>query len=394
MYLCREYLLFMDRNNFDEIRSYRNEEVGAALQRIAQSEQFRKVIAYIMPEVDIDEFAAKLSRINNTEDFQYTIALPYLQKLEKQLTKGIQSDHLEVVADYDAALFITNHRDIVLDSSFLCKIFLEHKMKSVEIGIGDNLLIYPWIEDFVRLNKSFIVKRGGGTRELFHNSMRLSAYIRQDITEKHQSVWIAQREGRCKDSNDRTQESLLKMLAMSGKGMPNEVLKPLNICPVSISYEYDPCDYLKAKEFQQKRDNPNYQKSPADDLLSMQVGITGYKGRVMFRFAPSINPFLDELGQREKDKAAQFSAIASEIDRRIHQNYELYSGNLVAYDLLLGVQRFANNYSAEEKAVFEQYIAGQMAKIDLPKKDEAFLYKKLLEMYANPVINHLESIKS
>ena len=224
--------------------------------------------------------------------------------------------------------------------------------------------------------------------------MRLSAYIRQDITEEHQSVWIAQREGRCKDSNDRTQESLLKMLAMSGKGMPHEVLMPLNICPVSISYEYDPCDYLKAKEFQQKRDNPNYKKSPADDLLNMQVGITGYKGRVMFRFTPSINPFLEELGQREKDKAAQFSAIAAEIDRRIHQNYELYSGNLVAYDLLLSVQRFANNYSAEEKAVFEQYIAGQMAKIDLPEKDEAFLYKKLLEMYANPVINHLESIKA
>ena len=125
MYLCREYLSIMDRNNFDEIRSYRNEEINAALQRIAQSEQFRKVIAYIMPEVDIKEFAAKLSHINNTEEFQYSIALPYLLRLEKQLTKGIESDHLEVVADYDAALFITNHRDIVLDSSFLCKIFLE-----------------------------------------------------------------------------------------------------------------------------------------------------------------------------------------------------------------------------------------------------------------------------
>ena len=362
---------------FDEIRPYHDEELPAIYEELIADPAFRQVAEAALPGIPFEALANQMRACKTKQEFQVNICYDILKRIIREATLGVTFDNSAQPERGGAYTYVSNHRDIVLDSGFLSLMLVEQGQNTVEIAIGDNLLIYPWIKKLVRINKSFIVQRALTMRQMLESSARMS-----------------RREGRAKDSNDRTQESILKMMAMAGEGDIISRLKEMNIVPLAISYEYDPCDFLKAKEFQQKRDNPNYQKSPADDLLNMQVGITGYKGRVMFRFAPSINPFLDELGQREKDKAAQFSAIASEIDRRIHQNYELYSGNFVAYDLLLGMQRFANNYSAGEKAVFEQYIAGQMAKIDLTKKDEAFLYRKLLEMYANPVINHLESIKA
>lgn len=213
------------------------------------------------------------------------------------------------------------------------------------------------------------------------------------LTQKHENLWIAQRQGRAKDSNDRTQDSVLKMMAMGGEGDVIDRLKELNIVPLAISYEYDPCDFLKAKELQQKRDNPDFQKSPEDDLINMQTGLYGYKGRIHFQTSACLNRELDVLRERDLPKCDLFTAISETIDRHIHSNYRLYAGNYVACDLLMGDNRFAAEYSEEEKAQFEKYLQQQIAKVDLPGKDEPFLRRAMLTMYANPLINYLKAAK-
>lgn len=381
----------MTHSEFDEIRSFRDHEVQEATTRIAAAEQFQMIIAYLFGKEGVTSFLQQFQQMTSIQEFQGKIILNFLLKLEKESTRGITCDHLSHLASHPAHLFITNHRDIVLDSAFLNKCLYENNFNTSEIAIGDNLLIFPWITDLVRLNKSFIVKRGGSRRDLLQNSIRMSAYIRHDITERNESVWIAQREGRCKDSNDRTQESLLKMLALSGEGSIAQRLRHLHMCPIAISYEYDPCDYLKAMEFQQKRDNAEFKKSPADDLKSMQIGVMGYKGRVMFRFCEPMDDFLTQLELNCNDKTAQCSAIAQEIDRRIHSAYQLYPVNWIAMDWLQQTNTHNHLYTEDEKAQFEAYIQQRLDLIDLPNKDESFLREKLLVMYANPAINYLQA---
>jgi hypothetical protein len=289
--------------------------------------------------------------------------------------------------------YISNHRDIVLDSGLLDMVlFAQMGLNTVEIAIGDNLLIYPWIKTLVRLNRSFVVTRKGGIREMLQSSIRLSSYMHYVIGEKKAPVWIAQREGRSKDSTDHTQESLLKMFAMGGEGTPAERLISLNLAPLAISYEYDPCDWLKALEFQMKRDNPDHKKSQDDDLANMKTGIFGYKGRVHYQAAECMNDFIAAL-PADMPKNDFYATIAAEIDRRIYSNYQLFPGNYVAIDLLQGGDAHASYYTAEERATFEQYINGQLQKIQLPNKDEDYLRTKMLEMYANPALNQLSVVK-
>ena len=260
--------------------------------------------------------------------------------------------------------------------------------KTVEIAIGDNLLLQPWIKTLVRVNKSFIVQRSVGLREMLASSKRLSEYMHFAIAEKQQPIWIAQREGRAKDSDDRTQESLLKMMTMGGEGTPLQRLKSLHIVPLTISYEYDPCDFLKAQEFQQKRDNPDFRKSGQDDLDNMQTGIFGYKGKIHYHMARPANTWLDEL--EGLPKAEFYAEAARRIDREIHSHYALFANNYAALDLLEGTHRFAAHYTAEELACFEQYLEGQMQKIQLPQgADRDFLRERMLTMYANPARNQM-----
>jgi hypothetical protein len=220
----------------------------------------------------------------------------------------------------------------------------------------------------------------------------MSRYMHYTIAEKHQSIWIAQREGRAKDSNDRTQDSVLKMMAIGGEGDIVERLKEMNIAPLAISYEYDPCDYLKAAEFQLKRDVEGYKKTMQDDLVNMQTGILGYKGRVHFEITPSINDELDAL-DRSMPKQELYSTISALIDRRIHANYRIYPCNYIAHDMLEENNTYDGNYTAEERAAFESYLNGQLAKIDIANPDMAFLRNVMLKMYANPLKNHLEAVK-
>jgi len=292
----------------------------------------------------------------------------------------------------------------VLDSAFLdLKLYQAGYPTTVEIGIGDNLLIYPWIKRLVRMNKAFTVRRGLTAHEMFESSQLMSRYIHFAVTRKKENIWIAQREGRAKDSDDRTQESVLKMLAMgcSVEGCSaTDSLRELNIVPLTISYEFDPCDYLKAQEFQQKRDNPSFKKSKQDDLDNMKTGILGYKGRVTYHCGTPINQWIDEL--RELPKNEFFTQLAQRIDREIHRGYTLYPCNYIALDMLVenGVWSMedddksqASNYTAADVKRFEDYLKGQLDKIKLENKDEAFLRQKMLEMYANPVRNKVRSEK-
>ncbi|BEH00301.1 acyltransferase [Bacteroides sedimenti] len=373
---------------FDEIRPYTSEELPQIFEELIADPAFQGAIAYALPGVPFEAVAAKMRSCKTTLDFQKAFCYEFLWGIAKKYATGLTLEHSVPTNGELSYTYISNHRDIILDSGFLSILLLDKGMDTVEIAIGDNLLIYPWIKKLVRVNKSFIVQRGLTMRQMLESSARMSRYMHFAINQKHQSIWIAQREGRAKDSNDRTQESVLKMLAMGGEGDIIERLLPLNIAPLSISYEYDPCDFLKAKEFQLKRDIEGYKKTTQDDLKNMETGLFGFKGQVHFQVGNCLNETLLTL-ERNQPKTELFAQVSTAIDKEIHRNYRIYPGNYVACDLLAGDGRYAQHYTAEDKTRFEEYITNQIEKIDLPDKDVPFLTEKLLAMYANPLINYL-----
>lgn len=378
----------MNPTAFDDIRPYHDEELPAVYEELIADPAFQKTVSSIMPGVPFEAIAQKMRSCRTKLEFQKAFCYGLLWNIVKECASGLTIDHSALPDKEKPYTYISNHRDIILDSGFLSILLLDLDMNTVEIAIGDNLLIYPWIKKVVRINKSFIVQRALTMRQMLEASALMSNYMHYTIRDKKQSIWIAQREGRAKDSNDRTQDSVLKMLAMGGEGSVLERLAEMNIAPLSLSYEYDPCDYLKAQEFQLKRDVEGYKKSTQDDLLNMKTGLFGFKGRVHFQVAELINDDLLKL-DASLPKTELFACVSALIDRKIHANYRLYPGNYVACDLLDGTTSFAGNYSAEEKQTFEDYIAGQLDKISIPNKDVEFLREKLLVMYANPVINYL-----
>jgi hypothetical protein len=380
---------------FKDMRPFEPEELPAAYDSLLADPMFRAVVGMVMPQIPAEALGPMMHGCKSILEFQYTFIRPLMEGVIKKCTTGLTNDfaRLGLSKEKENYTYISNHRDIVLDSGLLDMVlFAQMGLNTVEIAIGDNLLIYPWIKTLVRLNRSFVVTRKGGIREMLQSSIRLSSYMHYVIGEKKAPVWIAQREGRSKDSTDHTQESLLKMFAMGGEGTPAERLISLNLAPLAISYEYDPCDWLKALEFQMKRDNPDHKKSQDDDLANMKTGIFGYKGRVHYQAAECMNDFIAAL-PADMPKNDFYATIAAEIDRRIYSNYQLFPGNYVAIDLLQGGDAHASYYTAEERATFEQYINGQLQKIQLPNKDEDYLRTKMLEMYANPALNQLSVVK-
>ncbi|MCQ2222404.1 MAG: 1-acyl-sn-glycerol-3-phosphate acyltransferase [Bacteroidaceae bacterium] len=380
---------------FDSIRPYEDGEMKQALNDLLGDRQFQKILQGFIPWLpkSLRNGLLRLAfvGINTPFQFQKRFMRPVMNRLIKKATKGLTFGYEAIERGSARYTFVSNHRDIVLDSALLDMQLFQHKFEeTVEIAIGDNLLIYPWIKTLVRMNKAFTVRRGLSPRELLQSSQLMSRYMHHAINEKKDFIWIAQREGRAKDSSDHTQESVLKMLAMGGEGTTIERLKGLHIVPLTISYEYDPCDYLKAKEFQQKRDDPKFKKSKQDDLTNMKIGIFGQKGRVHYQAAPCIDEWLDELADTPRTEV--FGEIARRMDQAIHAGYRLFPGNYVACDLLSGTAEFADRYTAAEKATFEAYLQSRIDLIDLPNKDVPFLRESILTMYANPVRNHLLAV--
>ena len=373
---------------FDPIRPFEPDELPDVFDRLLHNEQFSSVLAYLYPDVPKEALAAKMHACKDNLDFQKTFCYGFLVQLLARLSKGCDIDIASLDTD-SRYTFISNHRDIVLDSALLDKLLIDAGFNTTcEIAIGDNLLKLPWVKDLVRVNKSFIVERALSMREMLMASKRLSEYMHFVIAEKNDNIWIAQREGRAKDSNDRTQEAILKMMVMGGDGSIIDRLKQLHLVPLAISYEYDPCDYLKAAELQARRDNPCWQKGPMDDVTSMQTGIMGYKGYIHYQCADCIDSYLDTI-PADTPKTELFRLIADHIDRQIFAGYRLYPNNYVALDLLHGDSAHADHYTAEDKAQFEAYLKGQLDKIEMEGKDDAYLREQMLKMYANPAINQM-----
>ena len=373
---------------FDPIRPFEPDELPDVFDRLLHNEQFCSVLAYLYPDVPKEALAAKMHACKDNLDFQKTFCYGFLVQLLARLSKGCDIDIASLDTD-SRYTFISNHRDIVLDSALLDKLLIDAGFNTTcEIAIGDNLLKLPWVKDLVRVNKSFIVERALSMREMLMASKRLSEYMHFVIAEKNDNVWIAQREGRAKDSNDRTQEAILKMMVMGGEGSIIDRLKQLHLVPLAISYEYDPCDYLKAAELQARRDNPCWQKGPMDDVTSMQTGIMGYKGHIHYQCADCIDSYLDTI-PADTPKTELFRLIADHIDRQIFAGYRLYPNNYVALDLLHGDSAHADHYTAEDKAQSEAYLKGQLDKIEMEGKDDAYLREQMLKMYANPAINQM-----
>ncbi|MEE1316312.1 MAG: acyltransferase [Prevotella sp.] len=371
--------------NFDDIRPYGPGEVRPAVESLLHDRQFMTMLRGFIPlPKPLISFIirALFIGVDTPLDFQLRYMKHVVRYVLRKCSDGCTFSGHPLPAKSQHHTFVSNHRDIVLDSAILDLKLVEAKYDTtVEIAIGDNLLIYPWIRTLVKINKAFTVKRGLSPRQLLESSMLMSRYIHHAVKEKGENIWIAQREGRAKDSDDRTQDSVLKMLSYGGD------LADLNIVPLTISYEYDPCDYLKAKEFQLKRDNPAYKKTKQDDLENMKTGIMGYKGRIHYECAPCINTWLDDL--RTLPKTEFFGEVAKRMDKEIHAGYKLFPCNYIALDMLESGKVYESHYTAADVERFSKYLEGQLAKINIPNKDDAFLRQSMLTMYANPARNKM-----
>ena len=371
--------------NFDDIRPYGPGEVRPAVESLLHDRQFMTMLRGFIPlPKPLIRFIirALFIGVDTPLDFQLRYMKHVVRYVLRKCSDGCTFSGHPLPVKSQHHTFVSNHRDIVLDSAILDLKLVEAKYDTtVEIAIGDNLLIYPWIRTLVKINKAFTVKRGLSPRQLLESSMLMSRYIHHAVKEKGENIWIAQREGRAKDSDDRTQDSVLKMLSYGGD------LADLNIVPLTISYEYDPCDYLKAKEFQLKRDNPAYKKTKQDDLENMKTGIMGYKGRIHYECAPCINTWLDDL--RTLPKTEFFGEVAKRMDKEIHAGYKLFPCNYIALDMLESGKVYESHYTAADVERFRKYLEGQLAKINIPNKDDAFLRQCMLTMYANPARNKM-----
>ncbi len=356
---------------------------------------FKQIAQIVMPQYNYTQFKMLLLSLNSKYDLQTKVMMPFVDGLLKKTSSGLTASGLENLDKDTPNTFITNHRDIVLDSALLSYLMLENGMDSCEIAIGNNLLIYNWITKLVRLNKCFIVKRNLGRLQTMAAALQLSGYMHFVIKEKKGNIWIAQREGRCKDSNDRTQESLIKMLTYGNREVPFiESLKELNIAPIALSYEYDPNDCLKAREYLLKSKNPNFKKTQEDDLISMKTGIAEFKGHIHYSFAPCINEKLDRI-PADLDRLLTVQRICSIIDHTIHANYKIFKTNYIAHDMLLDNHDFAEHYTTEEAKAFNDYLNAQLDKInDIPvnDSDRNYMFKYMLQMYSNPLTNQIEAI--
>lgn len=377
---------------FEDIAPYDDSTFKEKIKTLVEEPGFENAVKYVLPNVDYKALVEQLLALDNQTQFQRQVMGGVLEALEKATTSGITLHGLENIAPDSNYTFITNHRDIVLDASFLNLGFIRAGLPITQIAIGNNLLIYEWISDLVKINRSFIVKRDAKMARALEAAKQLSAYIHYTINHLHESVWIAQREGRAKDSNDLTQESLIKMISLEGGSTVKGNILSANLCPVSISYEYDPNDYLKAREFLLKQRDPQFKKSQHDDLFSMETGILKHKGRVTFRIADCINPDLEKFESDNRSEIVRETCRL--IDNKIHGGYEIYQCNYIAYDEINDCRTFADRYTPADEDKFNAYIDSQLDKVtdigDITPDERRYMRHMMLTMYANPLKNKLQ----
>ncbi len=365
---------------------YSDEEAKSAIQELFSYSSLLQGMKAFLPPAFHDQILKVKDQINSVGDFQEKIAYPLFKVIEKESISQLSASGLEHLDPSQQYLFISNHRDIILDSAFLNVVLFERGFRTSQIAIGDNLMRHRISELIFHINKSFVVKRSGSPMELYRYSVLLSDYIWRQITQKIDSVWIAQREGRAKDGDDRTQVGLVKMLSLSAKTDLKTYFKEMKVVPVAISYEFDPCDLLKTQEFLNKRANPDFKKTFEEDVQHMLLGLKGYKGSVHFHFSDPFDAELDTFDDIPSSKK-QLELLAEMIDERIHLHYKLRPINYVAQDLLTKTDTLRNYYTEEDRARLSAFFE---ERFKLLTHDEEGLGREyLLKMYANPLVNQL-----
>ena len=369
-----------DYHKFDDIRPYRDDEIPAAMQRIAANSSFPLVAKFVFPELTVEEAQEKVRGLKTIYDFQHDVMIP----MNKQVLEGTITEFtlggIEKLDPTKRYLYVSNHRDIVLDSCILMyALYRDGGHDTGEITFGSNLMQGELVVDIGKSNKMFRVDRGRNPRELYTTSVHLSEYIRYAITEKHQSVWIAQRNGRTKDGLDRTDQGVIKMFGMSGPKDRVDALDELNIVPVSVSYEWESCDILKALELYESRNGEPYIKKPGEDLNSILTGIMQDKGRVHIQICDPIRR--EELEALRDVPNVQFHReVAQIIDKRICGDYRLFPNSYIAHDLRYGNTRYADRYTKDEYDAFVAHMAELNKFSDDPALSDIFL-----GIYANPI---------
>ena len=369
---------------FDDLRPYYDEEISAAMHRIADSEYFQGLFSFVYPNSDIDEIKNTIRTYTSVDEFQLQVMRSFNEQVISRSIRHLTFDGFEKLDRNKRYLLVSNHRDIVLDASLFQNVFhLEYGHQTSEITFGSNLMISQLIIDIGKSNKMFKVIRGGNIRDFYENSMHLSKYIRYAITEKNESIWIAQRNGRTKDGKDATDKGIVRMFYMGSPKSPENALAELNIVPIAISYQWEPCDMLKALELYQSGFE-KYVKKPGEDLNSILTGITQQKGDVHISVGtPLSEADLLPLAGLPHNKIN--SEVALLIDNQIYKNYKLTCNNYIAHDLRSNSNQFASKYTAEEKQAFLQRYEELMA-FDVEHKD--VLANIFLGIYANSVDLH------
>ncbi len=374
---------------FDEIRPYNDDEVPQVINSLVKTKDFIRFAKWFFPSKSVKSLITELSKIKTIHDFQLTFIYPILENVINQSITKLTFSGIDNVRPNTPYIFITNHRDIILDSALLNYILYQNGFQTAEIAIGSNLLINKWITDLVKLNRTFIVQRNVPGRKLYHYSFILSKYIRYTITEKKRSVWISQREGRTKDGDDKTQISLIKMFNISGEKDWVSNYKEVNILPVTINYEIEPCDIEKVKELYEKAHNKDYKKTQLDDLNQMIGGMLAPKGKVHLTFGEPLNPKIPYLSSFPKRKF--FQNLAKLVDTEIYKGYKLLPFNFVAADVVFDDINFSQYYTKEDKERFLHMMHEKLSKIDGDRKE---LERLFLNIYANPVKNYFSVINS
>jgi 1-acyl-sn-glycerol-3-phosphate acyltransferase len=372
-------------SKFNAIRPYYDAEVNEAILSAINHPMMKALMNFAYENVDDSVWKEQLKRTHSIRDFQINFAYKAVKKVLEKSSDGLSTSGFEKLEPNTAYLFISNHRDIILDTSLLNVCLHEHGLVMTASAIGDNLVKKDFLKTLSKLNRNFLVQRGLPPRELLESSKLMSEYIGQLLLRENRSVWIAQREGRTKDGNDATHSGVLKMLAMaSGETSMLDYFKKLKIVPVSISYEYDPTDALKMPQLMAEANAEKYIKDKNEDFITLLSGIIGQKKHIHIHVGEILSDEIDEIAREFDNTNKQVQALAQVIDDSILQSYKLWPTNYIAYDLLFKSDQFKAFYTENEKSLFERRLEMRIDESN-PQMVEGFL-----AMYANPVVNKLK----
>ena len=365
--------------NFDDIRPFNADEIPAATQRMADSEVIPAIAQYL--GVPAEALRERIRSIKTLKEFQLGLLKEVIETLLKKTTTQFDWSGVENIDEKKPYLFVSNHRDIVLDAMFLQYILNEAGQNTCQITFGSNLMSHPFVIDFGKVNKMFRTERGGSPKEFYNSMMHMSEYMRYVITEVHESVWIAQRNGRTKNGIDATDPAIIKMFGMSRRDDRVISLAELNIVPVAVSYEWESCDKLKTIELYLTKKNGHYEKKPNEDLNSILTGIMQPKGHVHFHICPVVSE-ADLNALNDCPSGEYYKRVAELMDSRINPHFYLHPNNYIAHDLRSGTDTYAEHYTSEQKEAFVKYMDWMN---DYPDFDRSDLEEIFLGIYANPV---------